>query len=137
MRMMSKAERQVHETISAIGEAWRTGRPADMTDYLHPDIVMKLPGTSGQIVGRDALIDSFKEFCTNAKVLEYRETDEQITVEGKCAVASFSFEMLYERATYRERSKGRDLWVFERDADRWIAVWRTMVDLDEAREPQS
>jgi len=134
---MSKAERQIHETISAINEAWRSGRPGEMTEYLHPDIVMKLPGTSGQISGREALIASFKEFCSNAKVLEYRESDEQITVEGNCAVASFCFEMLYERATYRERSKGRDLWVFERNSDKWVAVWRTMVDLDEAREMQT
>ncbi len=131
---MNKIERQVHDTINAINDAWRSGKPAEMTAHLHPNIVMKLPGSSGQITGREALIASFKEFCTNAKVLEYKESDEQITVKGNCAVATISFEMLYERATYRERSKGRDIWVFEKDADQWVAVWRTMADLDEGRE---
>jgi hypothetical protein len=35
--------------------------------------------------------------CQNARVLEYRETEERIQVVGNCAVASFRFEMVYER----------------------------------------
>ena len=105
-----------------------------MSQYLHPDIVMKFPGFSEEVVGRDALLASFVEFCTNARVLEYQESNEQINVIGDCAVVSFQFEMLYERAKYQERSKGRDLWVFHYISEKWIAVWRTMMELEEIRE---
>jgi len=101
---------------------------------LYPDIVMKYPGFSGEVIGRDALLASFVEFCTNARVLEYQESNEQINVIGNCAVASFQFEMLYERTQYQERSKGRDLWVFQCISDTWVAVWRTMMELEEVRE---
>jgi hypothetical protein len=41
--------------------------------------------------------------------------------------------MVYERAAYREVSKGRDLWGFHRHDDRWMAVWRTMMELTAER----
>ena len=134
---MKDSKLQVHEVLSAINQAWRTNTPLTMSQHLHPDIVMKFPGFSGEVVGRDALLASFVEFCTNARVLEYQESNEQISVIGDCAVASFQFEMLYERAKYRERSKGRDLWVFQCISGKWVAVWRTMMELEEVRETRN
>jgi len=128
---------QVHEVLSAINQAWRDNTPLGMSQYLYPDIVMKYPGFSGEVIGRDALLASFVEFCTNARVLEYQESNEQINVIGNCAVASFQFEMLYERTQYQERSKGRDLWVFQCISDKWVAVWRTMMELEEVRETRN
>ena len=130
---MKDTKLQVHKVLSAINQAWRSNTPLGMSQYLHPDIVMKYPGFSGEVVGRDALLASFVEFCTNAKVLEYQESNEQINVVGNCAVATFQFEMLYERTQYQERSKGRDLWVFQCISHKWVAVWRTMMELEEVR----
>ncbi len=131
---MEDSQQQVHEVLSAINQSWRTNTPLTMSQHLHPNIIMKFPGFSGEVVGRDALLASFVEFCTNARVLEYQENNEQISVIGDCAVASFQFEMMYERTKYRERSKGRDLWVFQCISDKWVAVWRTMMELEELRE---
>ena len=134
---MNLLENEVHGVMAAINQAWRTGQPSAMRQYVHPDVVLKLPGFKGEITGREALLSSFEEFCANGRVLEYAESDEQISVIGSCAVVGFHFEMLYERGEYRERSTGRDLWVFERFSDRWLAVWRTMMDLGEVREKQT
>ena len=134
---MKDTKLQVHEVLSAINQAWRSNTPLGMSHYLHPDIVMKFPGFSGEVAGRDAFLASFVEFCSNAKVLEYKESNEQINVVGNCAVASFQFEMLYERTKYQERSKGRDLWVFQCISDTWVAVWRTMMELEEVRETRN
>jgi len=131
---MEDSKLKVHKVLSAINRAWRSSSPVEMSQYLHPDIVMKYPGFSGEVAGRDALLASFVEFCANARVLEYQESNEQINVIGDCAVASFQFEMLYERAKYQERSKGRDLWVFQLISGKWVAVWRTMMELEEVRE---
>jgi len=108
-----------------------------MLDHLHPEITMAFPGFKGAIRGRDAFVASYVEFCANARVIEYEESDENIDVIGDSAIATFRFRMLYERATYREDSAGRDLWVFRKQGDRWIAVWRTMMELAEERSPRS
>ena len=51
------------------------------------------------------------------------------------AVACFGFEMIYEREGSGFRVRGRDLWVFARQAGGLLACWRTMLDLHE--EPAS
>lgn len=132
---MNDTENAVHRVLAAITDAWRKNTPAAMRPFLHADVTMVMPQFSGAISGRETLIQSFVEFCTNAKVLEYSESQEQIQVIGRTAIATFRFNMLYERPGYRERSLGRDLWVLERDDDEWVAVWRTMMELEEVREP--
>jgi hypothetical protein len=39
--------------------------------------------------------------------------------------------MVYERSGERYRSIGRDLWVFQNEGGAWIAVWRTMLEMEE------
>ena len=130
---MSRDETDVHTVLSVINAAWRGGCPLSMQEHLHPDFTMVLPGFARAVRGREALVASLEEFCKNAKVLEYEETDEHIDVVGNCAVVTFHFKMLYERSTYREDSSGRDMWVFQYEGSRWTAIWRTMLELSGER----
>ncbi len=130
---MSNSIAEVHSVLASINTAWREGHPSSMREHLHPEIVIVPPGFKGSIRGRDILVNSFEEFGKNARVLEYAEDDEHIDVVGDCAVASFHFRMLYQRAAYREESEGRDLWVFHRQDGRWLAVWRTMMEMKAER----
>jgi hypothetical protein len=77
------------------------------------------------------LVASVIDFCHNATVHEYRESDHQADIIGATAVASFTYEMVYERSGKRNRATARDLWVFARKGADWIAVWRTMLDIAE------
>jgi hypothetical protein len=131
---MTAAETEVRQALSAINQAWLTGHPAAMRDRLHPELVTVFPGFQGQLIGRDPLMATFVDFCANARVLEYAESDEQVQVVEDCAVASYRFKMQYQRANYRARCSGRDLWMFRRGPSGWVAVWRTMLDLAETRE---
>jgi hypothetical protein len=131
---MNNLTSEVHDAMAAINRAWRENRPLEMQSYLHPGVTMVLPGFSGTVAGKDVLLASFVEFCSTARVLEYKESDEQIQVIGHVALVSFRFDMLYERSSYRERSTGRDIWAFEYIAGNWMAIWRTMVELQETRD---
>jgi hypothetical protein len=131
---MSNEVSSVRQSMAAINRSWRENRPKEMGPYLHPDITMILPGFTGVITGRDALLASFVEFCSGARVLDYEESDEQIQVIGDSAFVSYRFMMVYERPSYREKSTGRDIWAFQKQEGHWLAVWRTMVDLRGERE---
>jgi len=39
--------------------------------------------------------------------------------------------MVYERDGRRYRSRGRDFWVLQEEDGQWLAIWRTMLDMDE------
>ena len=71
----------------------------------------------------------------DARIVSYHEHDHQVDLIADMAVASFGFEMIYEREGSGFRARGRDLWVFASQAGGWLACWRTMLDLHE--EPAS
>ena len=130
--MQSEADRTaVSAALQRINQTWLDGRPEDLLHFFHPNITLVFPGFAGRAEGRDAIVAGFADFCGNAKVLEYRESDHQVDVVADTAITSFTYEMVYERSGQRSRATGRDLWVFARQGVEWIAIWRTMLDLAE------
>ena len=121
----------VADEMRLINSAWMGGRVDEMEASIHPDIVMALPGVASRVQGRDALLAGFRDFCNNAAVHEFHDRDMQIDIAGRTAVVTTQYEMVYERSGARYRATGRDLWVFERHGDSCIAVWRTMLDMQE------
>lgn len=112
-----------------INQAWLDGKVDDLAPMLHPEIVMVFPGFAGTALGRENLLAGFRDFCQNATIHEFRMHDDQVDVAGDTAVATY--EMVYERSGKRNRSTGRDLWVFQKEGGVWMAVWRTMLDMEE------
>jgi hypothetical protein len=129
--------REVEDVLARINAAWRGGRPRDMAPHLDPRVVMAFPGFTGCLEGAGALIESYESFSREARVLEYRQGEVRVDGSGSVAVAHYPFEMVYERGAGRWRSKGTDLWVFERRDAGWIAIWRTMQALSEEPVPPS
>jgi hypothetical protein len=121
----------VADALQRINRTWLEGRPQDMAPFLHPDIVMVLPGFAGRIAGREAFVAGFVEFADSAELNEYGESDLQVDVLDTTALTSYSFEMVYVREGVSYRSKGRDLWAFTYSDGEWLAVWRTMLEVSE------
>jgi hypothetical protein len=132
MGVESKSEGEgVVAVMRRINAAWLGGRVEDLAALVHPTVVMVFPGFAGRAQGRERLLAGFRDFCQNAIVREFREDDQQVDVVGDTAVVSFRYEMLYERSAKRYRATGRDLWVFARHGETWLAVWRAMLDSNE------
>jgi hypothetical protein len=128
---VSSDKDQVWQALRAINDAWVQGRPQDLRDLFHDGIVMVFPGFAGRGEGRASILAGFEDFCANARVHRFEESDRQLDVVDDVAVASFAFEMVYEREGLNYHSTGRDLWVFQRRQGTWLAVWRTMLDVRE------
>src|SRR4029077_10710661 len=121
----------VSAAMQRINRTWLDGRPEGLVPLFHPEMTFVFPGFAGRAEGRDAIVAGFVDFCGNATVQEYRESDHQVDVIADTAVVSFAYEMVYERSGMRSRATGRDLWVFARQSEEWVAIWRTMLDLAE------
>ena len=121
----------VTAAMRQINQAWIDGQIGDLAPMLHPEIVMVFPNFAGRIQGREDFLAGFRDFRQNATLQEFREHDQQVDVAGDSAVVTFRYEMVYERSGNRYRSTGRDLWVFQKQDEAWIAVWRTMLDMNE------
>jgi Domain of unknown function (DUF4440) len=129
--MQDSKHEAVVATIRRINRVWLDGEVENLGPMVHPEIVMVFPGFTGRMQGRDEFLAGFRDFCENAKVREFRDYGHQSDIAGNTAVATFQYEMVYERSGERYRSTGRDLWVFQSEGDTWIAVWRTMLELQE------
>jgi ketosteroid isomerase-like protein len=127
----ASARHAVSEALRRINRAWLEGRPNDIAPLLHPAMSMVYPGFAGRSVGREMIVAGFVDFCANARVISYREDDAQVDVAGDTAVASNTFDMVYERTGETYHATGRDLWVFTRHNGEWVGAWRTMLDLAE------
>lgn len=129
--------KQVSAALTQIVQAGMSGDIGGLARLLHDDVIMVFPGFRGQARGRAAMLGGFEDFTGHATVHDHEESDEQIDVVGDAAVGSYRFEITYTRCGIKYRSTGRDLWVFHRSEDRWLAVWRTMLDVEEEPcEPQ-
>lgn len=125
-----KSER-VAATMRQINRAWLDGRVEDLAPMVHPDIVIVLPRFTGRIAGREAFLAGLHDFSQNATIHQFREHDQQIDIAGDMAVLNFGYEMVYELSGKWSRATGRDLWVFQQQGNAWLAVWGTMLDLNE------
>ena len=130
---MTMSDESVLAILDRMNRAWLDGRPEAMLPWIHPEIKFVFPGFAGRIRGVEAFLAGFKDFCEHARVESFRESDHHADIVGETAVASFRFDIIYERDGGRYRSTGRDLWVFARQQEGWRAVWRTMLDV--AEEP--
>ena len=131
--MVDESKREDAATaMRQINRVWLDGQVQDLAPMVHSEIVMVFPDFAGRIQGREDFLAGFRDFIQNATIQEFREHDHQVDVAGDTAVVTFRYDMVYERSGERYRSTGRDLWVFQHQGLAWIAVWRTMLDMDES-----
>src|SRR5438128_1686044 len=95
MTKSSDEAAEVQRVLKAINESWLGGHPESVGPFFHEDVVVVLPGFSGRIHGRDAVVKSFVDFCSNATVQDFLEKDCEVDVIGSTAIATYTFQMSY------------------------------------------
>jgi ketosteroid isomerase-like protein len=122
------ASEEVSRVLAQINSLWIEGRPSELAPLFHEDIVMAHPGFSGVSKGKTLMLAGFEDFCAHASLHSFDVTDRSVDVVGDVAVATFRFDIVFERDGKKYHSTGRDLWVFKSNDGSWQAVWRTMLD---------
>ena len=125
--MVMSTTKQIHDLVHELNRAWIEGRFEDLRSFFHEDVVFVTPGFSEKVRGREACVESYRGFTTQAKIhgfeLQEIETD---TVAG-IAIASCPYAIDYELEGRRWRGNGRDLLILVQDSGTWSVVWRTMM----------
>jgi uncharacterized protein (TIGR02246 family) len=123
----STHRQEIREVVEQLNDAWVKGSPEQLSTFFREDIAMVHPDFVQRTEGREACIASYVDFCSQAKVNDFKMGETSIDVFGDTAVATYSYEISYEMGGERFTDSGRDLFVFIRENDRWQAVWRTMI----------
>jgi ketosteroid isomerase-like protein len=121
------AQTEVRNALATLNSAWLNRRYDELAQVMDEDVVMALPGFVGQVRGRAAMVEGFREFMERSTILRFEEASPTIDVWGDTAVAVIRWEMDWTtKGGPTERAAGHDAFVFNRGEKGWRAVWRTM-----------
>ena len=124
----TEAQAAVARTLASLSTAWQNRRYDELAAAFHERIVMALPGFSGRVEGRDALVASYREFMERATLTHYAEEPPTIDVWRRTAVATYRWEMRWLVNSIPNQAAGSEMFVFARGlAGEWRAVWRTVA----------
>ncbi len=120
----------LEQLMKAINEAWLQQQFDRFDLYFHEEIVFNSPDFSRQIKGRDACVQSYRDFMRLATIDFFQTQSPQIDQSETTAVVKVPFEMHYRINEKNFREKGLDIFVCTDFQDRWVAVWRYMVQTE-------
>jgi hypothetical protein len=131
--LLSEAQAEIRHMLKRINDAWVKGRTDDLEEFFHEQMVIAHPGSGSQGRGRQACVESYRTFTSQATVRRLKESHHHIDVWDDTAVATYRFELDYEMKGETHRDVGTDLFVFVRQQNKWRAVWRTIIPQGEER----
>ncbi|NIV71622.1 DUF4440 domain-containing protein [Candidatus Saccharibacteria bacterium] len=125
--LKNNPQQEIWQIVQELNVTWVEGNPGKLDRFFHPDMVIVSPDFQQRIEGRDACVQSYKDFSTQATIHNFKELDAAVEVFGDTAIVSYAFQISYEMNGKRFVDTGRDIFVFVRRGNQWLAVWRTLL----------
>ena len=118
------AEIAIREVLSKIDAAWREKNFDGLEQCFHEHAVIMGPGYVEYAVGRNKCAESYREFATNADVLNYTEEAHSLRIWDTVAVYTFKWRMTYRREGGPKQEQGTDQLVLQQRPEGWQVAWR-------------
>lgn len=118
------AERAIRETLAKIDAAWRNKEFDGLEKCFHEQAVIAGPGYVEYASGRGKCAESYREFATNADVLDYSEESHNLHIWETVAVCTFQWRMTYRRDGGPKQEQGTDQLVLQQGPEGWQVAWR-------------
>lgn len=120
-------EERVRSVVLALHERWRAGDYEGIGALVDEQVVVAPPGLEARLRGRDAYVQSFRDYDQRATTFSFEVGEPRVDVNGDTAVAVSSYETVFELGSERYEERGHDVLVLSRRSGRWLVVWRTLV----------
>lgn len=129
---MHSQVKEIEHLVEHLNDAWLNDKIENMDMFFHKQVVMIEPGTNNKMVGREEMIESYREFAESADVTDFKINDLFIDVFETTAVAHYTFRIKYTVETTNYDESGTETLVFHRHNDRWQIIWRTQSPSQQA-----
>lgn len=110
-----------------MNEAWLSGRIDELPPFFAPDVVVAPPGDMARVIGREAVVDSFRQYTEQAITHRFDELELQVDIVAETAVVNLRFAIRYEIGGLTYEETGRDILVLAPAEESWRVVWRTQI----------
>ncbi|MEZ4553908.1 MAG: nuclear transport factor 2 family protein [Dehalococcoidia bacterium] len=124
---LSPQHDEAWDIVRRVNQAWVLGRTEELETLLHLSMVVLPPPPAEPVRGREACIESYREFALAARVLHFEELHPTVDIFGDTAVATYDFAITYEMNGTYTTERGREIFVLAHEDGRWQAVWRTQL----------
>ncbi len=124
----------VEALVRALNDAWLAERIEDLGAFFDENAVLVAPGGARRIVGREAVVESYRQYVELARTLAFEVQDLAIDVFGATAVARLAFRVRYGIGETIHDEGGCDLLVLGKGDGGWRVVWRTQVPEEEPHD---
>ena len=125
-----KSEGSINEVkgvLKAVNGAWSSGKPEDLKDYFHDDIVIVSPELKILGAGKENCIQSYIDFLDRSRVIEYTDTDPEIRIFEDTAIAFCRYTISWETGGKFLKEEGQELYVFTKQNAQWLVVMRKLM----------
>ena len=123
----SSPKKAIIRVIKQINEFWLNKQYDEIGELLSEQVVTAPPGFERRIEGRDAYVQSYRDYDQSAQTQEFSPGEPEIDIIENTAVAVCPFYVVYELDGKTYSENGRDILVFSRSSGNWLVVWRTML----------
>jgi len=124
-------EQLIRELIDYMNNAWLQGAieelPAALDACFHDQMVIRGADLQIASAGKDACIQSYLDFVSQAAIRECTLEEPTIDLAGDSAVAVYSWDMTYDMAGQTYEESGTDVLMLARVLGRWLITWRAML----------
>jgi hypothetical protein len=117
-------ESAIREILARIDAAWRNKAFDGLEQCFHEHAVIVGLGYAEYASGRDKCAWSYREFATNADVLDYSEDSHSLRTWETVAVYTFQWRMTYRRDDGPKQERGTDQLVLQQGSEGWQVAWR-------------
>ncbi|MBD3165929.1 DUF4440 domain-containing protein [bacterium] len=128
---MQDTQQSITSTVKALNHAWTNDDWEALCDICHPDMAIEDLKGGKRLDGRDACVDSYRQFVESAELHSFHQGDVNVSAIGTTAIAHYTFAIDYSMKGTRYQELGRDLFVFTQKDGKWLAIWRTLLPEDE------
>jgi ketosteroid isomerase-like protein len=121
------------EVVERLNAAWSAGEFDQLVDVFDPGVVLVAfsPEGAHRVVGRDAVIQSYREFAEQSVLHQFELQQPELDVFGTTAIATCPYTIDYEIGGRRWIGEGRDLLVLHEGEEGWKVVWRSLFPGEE------
>ncbi len=125
---------QIKTIINEVNDATLGSKQTDLGQFFHDEVKFVAPDFTNALEGKEAALNSYREFREVAELKGYELGDPNVSVFDTTAVATYPFDMRYKLGQETYHETGRDIMVLARRGDQWQIVWRTLITLSSETE---
>ncbi len=117
----------IPQLMEHFNDGWTRGRIDDITPLLHPDVIFVAPDGETEIAGRDACLQTIKDYVSAAQTRAFEVRRRSIRTWGRTGVVIMDYTIEYTLNGESHKEQGREHWALQQTDGAWQIVWRAMV----------